>query len=62
MDTNCKSVHLRVYTVPRSVKQQLQLQKEIVRLVVIAVHEEDYSSERASKIPPTFKFLRKTEH
>jgi hypothetical protein len=43
MDPNCKPIHARAYTVPRSVEQQLR--KEIVRLVDIGVLEEDYSSE-----------------
>jgi hypothetical protein len=48
IDSNCKPIHARVYTIPRSVKsveQQLQQGKEIVRLVDIGVLEEDYSSE-----------------
>jgi hypothetical protein len=46
MDPNCKSVHHAcAYTVPRSVEQQSQHSKEIVRLVDIGVLEEDYSSE-----------------
>jgi glutamyl/glutaminyl-tRNA synthetase len=47
MDTNCKPIHAHVcaYTVPRSVEQQLQQCKEIVRLVDIGVLEYDYSSE-----------------
>jgi hypothetical protein len=49
MDPNCKLVHARAYTVPRSVEQQFF--KEIVRLVDIGVLEEDYSSEWASRIP-----------
>jgi hypothetical protein len=48
MDPNCKPVHARAYTVPRSVEQQLQNSKENVRLVDIGVLEEDYSSEWAS--------------
>jgi hypothetical protein len=44
---DCKTVHARAYTVPRSAEQQLQLSKEIVRLVEIGVLEEDYSSEWA---------------
>jgi hypothetical protein len=51
MDRNCKPIHARAYTVPRSVEQQLQYSKEIVRLVDIAVLEEDYSSEWAYRIP-----------
>jgi hypothetical protein len=53
MDPNCKSVHARAYTVPRSVEQKLQQIKQIVRLVDIGVLEEDpdYSSEWASCIP-----------
>jgi hypothetical protein len=34
MDTNCRPIHARAYTIPRSVEQQLQHSKEIVRLVV----------------------------
>jgi hypothetical protein len=50
MDSNCKPIHARAYTVPRSLEQQLQQSKEIVRLVDIGVleDEEDYSSECAS--------------
>jgi hypothetical protein len=44
MDPNCKPIHARAYTVPRSVEQQLQQSKEIVRLVDIGFLEEDYSS------------------
>jgi hypothetical protein len=51
MDPNCKPIHARAYTVPRSVEQQLQQSKEIVRLVDIGVLEEDYSSEWSSRIP-----------
>jgi hypothetical protein len=40
MDPNCKPIHARAYTVPRSVEQQLR--KQIVRLVDIGVLEEDY--------------------
>jgi hypothetical protein len=39
------------YNVPRSVEQQLQQAKKIVRLVDIGVLEEDYSSEWASSSP-----------
>jgi hypothetical protein len=45
MDPNCKLVHAGAYSVPRSVEQQLQQSKEIVRLVDIGVLEEDYSFE-----------------
>jgi hypothetical protein len=45
MDPNCKPIHARAYTVPRSAEQQLRQSKEIVRLVEIGVLEEDYSSE-----------------
>jgi hypothetical protein len=48
MDPNCKPIHARAYTVPRSVEQQLQQSKEILRLVDIGVLEKDYSSEWAS--------------
>jgi hypothetical protein len=58
MDPNCKPIHARAYTVPRSVEQQLQQGKEIVRLVDIGVLEEDYSSEWAS-IFPSFAFPKK---
>jgi hypothetical protein len=53
MDCNCKPIHARAYTVPRSLEQQFQSRKEIVRLVDIeeGVLEEDYSSEWASRIP-----------
>jgi hypothetical protein len=51
MDPNWKPTHVRAYTVPRSVEQQLQQSKKIVRLVDIGVLEEDYSSEWASKYP-----------
>jgi hypothetical protein len=51
MDPYCKPVHARVYTVPRSMEQQLQQSKEIVRLVEIGVLKENYSSEWASRIP-----------
>jgi hypothetical protein len=37
---NYKPVHVRVYAVPRSVKQQLQQSKAIVQLVNIGVLEE----------------------
>jgi hypothetical protein len=45
LDCTCKPFHASVISVPRSVEQQLQLSKEILRLVYIAVLEEDYSSE-----------------
>jgi hypothetical protein len=51
MDTTFKQIHARAYTVPRSVEQQLQQSKEIVRLMDIGVLEEDYSSEWASMFP-----------
>jgi hypothetical protein len=60
MDPNCKPIHARAYTVPRSVEQQLQQCKEIVRLVDIGVHEEGYSSEWAS-MNPSFAISKKTE-
>jgi hypothetical protein len=41
VDPNCKLIHARAYTVPRSVEQQLQPSKEIVRLVDIGVLKED---------------------
>jgi hypothetical protein len=49
MDCNCKPIHARAFTVPRSVEQQLHQYKEIVRLVDIGVLEEDYSFEWASQ-------------
>jgi hypothetical protein len=51
MDPNCKPIHACAYTVPRSVEQQLQQSKEIVRLVYIGILEEDYSSEWAFMCP-----------
>jgi hypothetical protein len=44
IDHNCKPIHARAYNVPRSVEQQLQQCKEIVRLVDIGVLEQGYSS------------------
>jgi hypothetical protein len=58
MDPNCKPIHARAYTVPRSVEQQLQYSKEIVRLVDIGVLEEDYSSEWSS-FSPSFAIPKK---
>jgi hypothetical protein len=57
-DPNCKPIHARAHTVPRSVEQQWQQSKEIVRLVDIGVLEEDYSSEWAS-IFPSFAIPKK---
>jgi hypothetical protein len=57
MDPNCKPIHVHAYTAPRSVEQQLQQSKEIVRLVDIGVLEEDYSSEWAS---PSFAIPKKS--
>jgi hypothetical protein len=56
MDPNCKPIHARAYTVTRSVEQQLQQSKEIVRLVDIEVLEEDYSSKCSS---PSFAIPKK---
>jgi hypothetical protein len=56
MDPDCKPIHARDYTVPRSVEQQLQQSKEIVRLVDIGVLEEDYSS---GWDPPSFAIPKK---
>jgi hypothetical protein len=56
MDPNCKPIHVRAYTVPRSWEQQLQQSKEIVRLADIGVLEEDYSSEWSS---PSFAIPKK---
>jgi hypothetical protein len=58
MDPNCKRVHARSYTVPRSVEQQFQQSMEIVRLLVIGVLEEDYFSEWVS---PSFAIPKKTK-
>jgi hypothetical protein len=51
MYPNCKLIHVRAYTVLRSVKQQLKLSKEIVRLVDIGVLEGQYFSELDSTSP-----------
>jgi hypothetical protein len=61
VNPNCKSVHTRSYTIPRSVEQQLHEGKEILRLVDIGVFEEDYSSEWAF-IFHYLRFLRNIEH
>jgi hypothetical protein len=58
MDPNYKPVHARAYNVPRSVEQQLQQAKKIVRLVDIGLLEEDYSSEWAS-LSPSFAIPKK---
>jgi hypothetical protein len=58
IDPNCKPIHAHAYTVPRSVEQQLQPSKEIVRLVDIGILEEDYSSEWAS-LSPSFSIPKK---
>jgi hypothetical protein len=58
MGPNCKPIHVRTYTVPRSVEQQLQQSKKIVRLVDIGVLEKDYSSEWSSTCP-SFAILKK---
>jgi hypothetical protein len=60
MDPNCKQIHARAYTVPRSVEQQLQQSKETVRLMDIGVLEEDYSSEWDS-CSPSFAIPKKNE-
>jgi hypothetical protein len=60
IDPNCKPIHARAYTVPTSVKQQLQQSKEIVRLVNIGVLEEAYSSTWAS-VSPSFAISKKKE-
>jgi hypothetical protein len=41
MDPNCKPVHARAYTVPRSAEQQMQQHNEIVSLVDIGFIEEE---------------------
>jgi hypothetical protein len=58
MDPNCKPIHVRAYTVPRSVEQQWQQIKEIVRLVDIGVLEEDYSFEW-NPVFPSFAIPKK---
>jgi hypothetical protein len=58
MDHNCKSIHARVYTVPRLVEEQVQHKKEIVRLVGIRVLQEDFSSEWAF-VSPAFSIPKK---
>jgi hypothetical protein len=47
IDPICKPFHVRTYPVPKSLEQQLQQSKEVVRLVVTGILEEypDYSSE-----------------
>jgi hypothetical protein len=60
MDPDCKPVHARDYTVPRSVEQQLRQSKEILRRVEIGVFEVDYSSEWAFYFP-SFPIPKKTE-
>jgi hypothetical protein len=45
MDPHFTPFHAHAYTVSRSVEQQLQQNKEILRLVDIGILEEDYSSE-----------------
>jgi hypothetical protein len=56
MDPNCKPIHARTFTVPRSVERQLQHNKETERLVDIGVLEEDYSSGCSS---PSFAIPKK---
>jgi hypothetical protein len=58
MDPDCKPIHARVDNVPRSVEQQLQQIKEIVRFVDIGVLEEDYSSE-CTFMCPSFAIPKK---
>jgi hypothetical protein len=58
MYPNCKPIHAHAYTVPRSVEQQLQQCKEIVRLVDIGVLEKTI---HLSGLLHNFQFLRKTE-
>jgi hypothetical protein len=60
MDPNCKPIHVRAYTVLRSVEQQFHHSMEIVRLVDIGVLEEDYSSEWSSLFP-SFAIPKKNE-
>jgi hypothetical protein len=50
MYPNCKPINMCAYNFPRSVKQQLQQSKEIVRLVDVGVLEEKHSSELASSL------------
>jgi hypothetical protein len=56
IDPGPKPVHSRTYKVIRQV--ELQLRKEIARLVEVGVLEEDYTSEWAS---PIFARPRRTE-
>jgi hypothetical protein len=58
MDPNCKPIHARAYTIPRSVEQQLQLSKEIVRLVDM---ESLKKTIPLNGLPHHLQFLRKTE-
>jgi hypothetical protein len=58
MDLNCKPIHAPAYTITRSVEQQSQQSKKIVRLVDIGVLEEDYSSEWAC-LSPSFAIPKK---
>jgi hypothetical protein len=51
MDSNCKSVHARAYTVTRSVEKPLQHSKETARFVKIGILKEDFSSEWAFLYP-----------
>jgi hypothetical protein len=60
MDPNCKPIHARAYTVPRSVEQQLQQSKEIVRFVDIGVLEETIPL-NGLLCSRYLQFLRKTE-
>jgi hypothetical protein len=57
MDPDCKPIYARAYTVPRSVEQQLQQSKEIVRLVDIRFLEEYYSSEEFNMEPISLKVM-----
>jgi hypothetical protein len=59
IDPNCKPIHLRTYTVPRSEEQQLQSSNEIVRLVHIGVLEEEYYSAWDPMIP-SFAIAKKS--
>jgi hypothetical protein len=60
MGPDCKPVHVCAYTDPRSVEQQLQQNKDIVRLMDIGVLEEDYSSQWASQFA-TFAIPKKNK-
>jgi hypothetical protein len=69
IDPNCKPIHAHDYTIPRSVEQQLQQSKEIVRLVNNCNKARRWTLESLKKSIPLngllwyhhLQFLRKTE-